>query len=200
MFDFLEEMYGKNRIIEEIGIGQSRADVLMVTEDCLFGIEIKSDADTYQRLRRQVLDYDQYFDYNIVVVGSSHAAHIREYVPEHWGIITVEIADGDIDFYYLRKPEENREAGWEHKIALLWRPELAKLQEYLEMPKYKTYSKAFVREKILLKIQGMESEERQEFQRRVCELLFERDYTTIFEVIQEYRVSENKPRRRKRRR
>lgn len=33
------------------------------------GIEIKSDADTYARLDRQVKDYDRYFDRNIIVVG-----------------------------------------------------------------------------------------------------------------------------------
>ena len=48
----------------------------MVAPECLYGIEIKSDADTYARLKRQVKDYDQYYDYNIVVVGSTHAMHI----------------------------------------------------------------------------------------------------------------------------
>ena len=50
----------------------------MVTEDALFGIEIKSDADTYTRLSRQVKDYNKFFDYNYVVVGTSHAHHIEE--------------------------------------------------------------------------------------------------------------------------
>lgn len=42
----------------------------MVLENEVVGIEIKSDADTYARLDRQVKDYDRYFDRNIVVVGS----------------------------------------------------------------------------------------------------------------------------------
>lgn len=65
LFDFLEETYGKNRILEEKRTGRSRADVVMVTPEALYGIEIKSDADTYTRLAGQVKDYDKFYDYNI---------------------------------------------------------------------------------------------------------------------------------------
>ena len=47
LFEFLEETYGKIRIIEEKTMGRSRADIVMVTTDSLWGIEIKSNADTY---------------------------------------------------------------------------------------------------------------------------------------------------------
>ena len=69
LFDFLEETYGKNRILEEKRTGRSRADVVMVTPKALYGIEIKSDADTYARLAGQVKDYDKFYDYNIAVNG-----------------------------------------------------------------------------------------------------------------------------------
>ena len=72
LFDFLEETYGKVRILEEKTMGKSRADVVMVTPDALYGIEIKSDADTYARLERQIKDYNIYYDYNYVAVGASH--------------------------------------------------------------------------------------------------------------------------------
>ena len=72
LFDFLDETFGKNRILEEKIIGNSRADVVMVTPEAIFGIEIKSDADTYARLKSQVKDYDKYYDLNFVVVGTSH--------------------------------------------------------------------------------------------------------------------------------
>ena len=99
LFDFLEAYYGKIRILEEKQMGRSRADIVMVLPSSVVGIEIKSDADTYARLQRQVKDYNQYFDYNYVVAGSSHAMHIEEHVPEWWGIITVEQVDGEADFY-----------------------------------------------------------------------------------------------------
>lgn len=88
LFDFLEERYTKIRIIEEKQMGRSRADVVMVTEDSVVGIEIKSDADTYTRLQRQIRDYDRFFDYNYVVAGSRHALHIEEKVPPHGGVLS----------------------------------------------------------------------------------------------------------------
>ena len=73
LFFFLEEVYGKCRIIEEKVIGKARADSLLITEEAFIGVEIKSDHDSYQRLRAQVENYDIFFDYNILVVGTKHA-------------------------------------------------------------------------------------------------------------------------------
>ena len=70
LFDFFDEKFGKVRIIEEKQIAKSRADVMLVLEEKLIGVEIKSDADTYARLARQVKDYNKFFDYNYVVVAT----------------------------------------------------------------------------------------------------------------------------------
>ena len=43
LFEFLEERYGKVRILEEKTVGNSRADVVMAIPDKIVGIEIKSD-------------------------------------------------------------------------------------------------------------------------------------------------------------
>ena len=40
LFEFLEETYGKVRFLEEQVMGQSRADIVMVVPDALYGIEI----------------------------------------------------------------------------------------------------------------------------------------------------------------
>lgn len=194
LYDFLEETYGKIRIIEEKRMGKSRADAVMVTEDALYGIEIKSDADTYARLERQVRDYDQYYDYNYAVVGTRHAMHIKEHVPEWWGIITVELVEGTMDFYVMRRPLSNPKVNWKRKISLLWRPELAHIQEINQMPKYKDKSKQFVSEKIL---QNVPTEI---LRLQISEELFQRDYSKIAETIQEYRTQNRKPVKRKRRR
>ena len=162
-------------------MGRSRADIVMVLPSSVVGIEIKSDADTYARLQRQVKDYNQYFDYNYVVAGSSHAMHIEEHVPEWWGIITVEQVDGEADFYILRKPKENPGVNQKKKLSLLWRPELAHIQELNRLPKYRQRSKQFVMEKILLGVPGDILRE------QVSQELFERDYTRIEEIIREYK-------------
>lgn len=186
LFDFLECNYGKVRILEEKTMGRSRADVVMITADSLYGIEIKSDADTYVRLERQVKDYNKYFDYNYVVIGTSHAAHIREHVPEYWGIITVERTEAGLDFYEFRKPQLNPEMDWKKKMTIMWRPELAHIQELNALPKYKNKSKDFVVELLLTRV----PEETLRIQ--MCEELFERDYSLIAETIANYR---RKPKR-----
>lgn len=183
LFDFLEERLGKIRIIEEKTMGRSRADIVMVLPEALAGIEIKSDADSYARLARQVEDYDRYFDFNYVVVGSTHAAHIREHVPGHWGVISVEEpeAGGALDFYVIREAARNPFMEPEKKLRLLWRPELAHIQEKNGMFRYGSASKEFVRRKIL------ECVPPELLWRQFSEELFERDYTTVAQTLEEYR-------------
>ncbi len=210
LFEFLEERYGKVRILEEKTVGSSRADVVMVIPDKVVGIEIKSDADTYTRLERQVADYDLYFDQNIVVVGSTHASHVAEHVPDYWGIVSVEEYDtGEnadvnvggkatgggtsdpsdkvmhkIDFYVVREMQPNPKADILRTIRILWRPELAHIQETYSLPMYKGKSKDFVRTLIVdrLPVEIVHHE--------ISEILFERDYAAMIEQIQEFRKAQ----------
>ncbi len=202
LFEFLEIKYGKTRFIEEKRMGKSRADVVMIRDGAVCGIEIKSDADTYARLDRQVKDYDQYFDYNYVVIGSTHASHIKEHVPESWGIISVEltadsgsekadITSGEIDFYVIREPERNPKLDWVKKLSILWRPELATIQEKNNMAAYKNKSKAFVIDKIIEKVP------QEILVEQISDTLFERDYTQIAEQINAFRVANGRKPRRK---
>lgn len=209
LFDFLEERYGKVRILEEKTVGNSRADVVMVIPDKIVGIEIKSDADTYTRLESQVADYDLYFDQNIVVVGSTHAGHVAEHVPDYWGIISVEEYDTGIksdtggkpdaeglkegvsdklthkiDFYVVREMQPNPRADLLRTIRILWRPELAHIQETYSLPMYKGKSKDFVRTLIVDRLPA------EIVHHEISEILFERDYATMIEQIQEFRKAQ----------
>ena len=187
IFDFFDEKFGKVRIIEEKQIAKSRADVMLVLEEKLIGVEIKSDADTYARLARQVKDYNKFFDYNYVVVGSSHSKHIEEHVPEYWGIIEAISKEESVEFNVLREPEINKRAQrtykMKRKLSILWRPELSHIQEINGMPKYKQRSKDFVITKIMEKVQW------DLLHRQISEELFQRDYNTISEAIKEWRSS-----------
>lgn len=195
LFHFLEETFGKIRIIEEKTMGKSRADIMMVTENSLIGIEIKSDADTYERLERQVKDYNKYFDYNIIAVGTTHGLHISEHVPDWWGIITVEEIDAQADLYYYRKIQENpKPVKLKKQLGFLWRPELAHIQEINGMAKYKQKSKAFVIDKILEKI------EPELLKKQLCEELFQRDYNRIADEIANYKAQNTGKTVKKRRR
>lgn len=185
LFDFFDEKFGKVRIIEEKQIAKSRADVMLVLEEKLIGVEIKSDADTYARLARQVKDYNKFFDYNYVVVGSSHSKHIEEHVPEYWGIIEAISKEESVEFNVLREPEINKRAQrtykMKRKLSILWRPELSHIQEINGMPKYKQRSKDFVITKIMEKVPW------DLLHRQISEELFQRDYNTISEAIKEWR-------------
>lgn len=190
LFEFLDETYGKIRIIEEKTMGKSRADVVMVTEDSLYGLEIKSDADSYTRLASQVKDYDKFYDYNYAVVGTSHALHIREHIPEYWGVITVEEVDGKTDFYILKRPDLNPKVKLKNKLSLLWRPELALIQEQNNMPKYKDKGKDFVIKKIIERTEFLEEKkgriELDVLLKQISYILIERDYNDVKATLKEY--------------
>lgn len=181
LFEFLEERYGKVRVLEEKTVGNSRADVVMVLPEKVVGIEIKSDADTYARLERQVADYDLYFDANIVVVGSTHAGHVAEHVPQHWGIVSVEQAETTIDFYVVREMQKNPNADILRTIRILWRPELAAIQTKYGLPQYKNKSKEFVRQMIVERLPA------DLVHTEISEALFERDYEVMLAQIQQFR-------------
>jgi len=181
LFAYLENRFGVIRILEEKTMGKSRADVPMEKEDSLYGIEIKSDADTYARLKRQVRDYDRYYDYNYVVIGTTHVKHIEEHVPVYWGILVADKEGSEIDFYEYRAPVENPKVKWKWKIAILWRIELAHIQERNHLPKYKQKSKKFVQEKVLEKL------DENTLQKEFIHELFERDYQLIEEEIRLYK-------------
>ncbi len=190
LFEFLEETNGKIRILEEKIIGRARADVVMITPEHLYGIEIKSDADTYARLKKQVRYYNQYYDRNIIVVGSTHAAHVEEHVPKWWGIISVAPDEnGGFDFYTIREAADNPKVKVNVKITILWRTELNHLLSRNELPKYREKSKAFVQEKLLEKVPG------DVLWPQAYDELFERDYTTIENEIEAYRRSQRKRKR-----
>lgn len=81
----------------------------------------------------------------------------------------------------LREALENPKKKMIHKIRLLWRPELAHIQEINGMPAYKQKSKDFVQKKILEKIPE------EVLQKQISDELFERDYTTIQETIRKFK-------------
>ncbi|MCF0132665.1 MAG: sce7726 family protein [Blautia sp.] len=198
LFEFLESQITKVRIIEEKQIGKTRADVVMITENAIWGIEIKSDADTFTRLERQVKDYNRFFDYNVAAVGCSHAMHIEEHLPDWWGIITIDEEESGTTFYWLRRPQPNpkreKKIKLRNQLSFLWRPELAHIQEVNHLPKYRQKSKDFIVKYLI------ETIDHEELKKQICQELFERDYTTISRVLEEYRQEHRKPPGKKRKR
>ena len=134
---------------------------------------------------------------NYLVVGKSHRKQADQHIPAHWGIICVYEEDElppkekkkiivEID----QIPGVNPNVRIERQLDLLWRPELATLQEWNEMPKYAQRSKAFVREKILERVP------QETLKRQITDLLFERDYEALLAQIREVQ-KKTRPRKRK---
>jgi hypothetical protein len=120
-----------------------------------------------------VKDYDRYFDYNWLVVGSTHAMSSREHVPGWWGIISVEQMDPEkaaLDFYIIREAEKNPGADVKRKLKFLWRQELMHIQKLNGMYKYSSKSKDFVIRKMA------EAVPEEILHRQISDELFERDY------------------------
>ncbi len=179
LFDYLEEFYGKIRVFEEKTTGDSRTDVIGVIDGQILGFEIKSDKDTYARLKTQTADYDRLCDTNYLVVGKTHRRQADRHIPPHWGIICVYEEEGSVRVELDQIPGRNPHTSLRRQLELLWRPELAQLQEWNELPKYREKSKDFVRDKILEKV----PESR--LKRQITDLLFERDYGLLLAQIRE---------------
>ena len=108
-------------------------------------------------------------------------------MPEWWGIITVELdEDGEIDFYVLREADANPKVKDKRKITILWRTELNRLLEKNGLPRYKEKSKLFVQDKLIESVPG------DILWPQAYEELFERDYNTIGQEIEEFRRSKRR--------
>lgn len=192
LFDYLDEYYGKIRIFEEKITGGFRADVIGIIDGSVLGFEIKSDGDSYTRLKTQTADYDRLCDYNYLVVGKTHRKHAASHIPDHWGLLCVFDEGKGETVECIRPPALNPGASLKKQMELLWRPELCRLQEWNGLPAYKQKSKLFVRELIVEKVP------KEVLKRQMTDLLFERDYDLLLKEIEEAR-SIRRPRRRRRR-
>ncbi len=118
-------------VIDELGLerGVVRVDIAVVNGR-LHGYEIKSDADTLERLPAQVTGYGRVLDRVTLVVGSRHASAAQRLVPDWWGVyVAHEAVNGQVHFRPARRERANPGLDLEAVAALLWRDEaLALLQ------------------------------------------------------------------------
>lgn len=171
LFDYLEDTYGKCRIFEEKVMGKARADVVLLLPDEIIGIEIKSNVDTYERLKGQVRNYNRYCDRNFIITGLRHIKHVGEHVPPDWGILCIYEDHHKILIEPIRDAAPNPKCKKEVQLSWAWRMELDQLIEYNHLPKYRQKSKAFVVQKLLEKVPWPL------LKSQFCQELFERDYT-----------------------
>ena len=143
LIEYLKIKHKNYRIYQEKSIGSSVCDVMLVT-DKLIGFEIKSDSDNYDRLKRQVDEYTNFFDANYIVVGSSHSGSIAEYVPDDWGILSV----NQSDIRVIRAATINKKVNRRKQLSILWKIELKNILVKNSLPLYAQKERAFLAEKI----------------------------------------------------
>lgn len=116
------------RIIEELAVcdGEARVDVA-VANGRLCGYEIKSDADTLERLALQQKCYDKTFDTVSIVVGEKFKDRIEECIPNYWGIYVVYEYSGRCKIKRKRAAKVNKNIEANSLLELLWKEEIIKL-------------------------------------------------------------------------
>ena len=119
------------RLIDELGIcqGNARIDVALVN-GALNGFEIKSEADTLERLATQAAIYSRVLDTVVIVASSCHVDAIADAVPDWWGIMDVRGCVPLLQLNEVRGAERNPGVDGSLLVQLLWRDEaLAALAE-----------------------------------------------------------------------
>ena len=144
LISYLKTEFYEVRIYQEKCIASAVCDV-MTASDMITGFEIKSDSDSYQRLKRQVEIYDLFFDRNYIVVGKKHIASAESKVPDHWGVIYIDENGARVS----REASVNKNVSRRRQLSLLWRSELKNLLVLNKLPLYAKKSKWFIAGKIV---------------------------------------------------
>lgn len=169
IFDYLEENTDKIRIFEESPIKSSRCDFYTVT-DCLTGYEIKSDADSFERLAGQIKNYDLFFDENYLVVGRTHELSAKKKIPEYWGLISISDEDEGFVVSIVRKASDNPKRKRKNQISKLWNSEITAILKRNGVHVHAGKSKSFRADVMIKNIDDGKLRE------EICRELFERDY------------------------
>nr|WP_299852645.1 sce7726 family protein [Sphingomonas bacterium] len=116
-------------VLDELGVahGACRMDIAVINGH-IRGYEIKAEADTLDRLPRQVAAYGDIVDYATLIVDQRHLAAALPLLPCWWGIlVATRSSTGDVRFRRIRAERYNWSADSMTLARLLWRPEAAAL-------------------------------------------------------------------------
>lgn len=127
---FANDPYTK--IIEELGVCQGSVRIDIAVANCsLHGYEIKSAADTLERLPTQADAYSKVFDYVTLVIASCHLESALQFLPSWWGIIDATEHGGQTHLTSIREAGCNPDVESYAVAQLLWREEALELLERL---------------------------------------------------------------------
>jgi hypothetical protein len=113
-------------VIDELGLdhGSCRIDIAVINGH-IRGVEIKAEADTLDRLPRQVVAYGEVVDKALLIVDPKHLASAITMVPDWWGVMVAERgATQGVRFRRVRSERANKGIDPVVLARLLWRPEV----------------------------------------------------------------------------
>lgn len=115
-------------VINELGLlqGLCRVDVA-VLNGIIHGYEIKSDADTLERLPSQVVLYSRVLDKITLVVGEKHLENALDIIPKWWGVKIFSKNKNITVLNNYREEKENCNVDVNSVVELLWRQEVIEL-------------------------------------------------------------------------
>ena len=137
LVDKLRKQFYQSRVVNEMCVCRCRVDVAVLSPQSGFvGYEIKSEADSLTRLRRQVTNYDHVFSYMTIVVYDNHYNHALEIIPSYWGVIKVtKNGFGKLALVDARSPTRNPRRKQYQVADMLWKQEIIDTLITLGVPK-----------------------------------------------------------------
>jgi len=113
-------------VLHELGLshGASRVDIAVINGH-IRGVEIKAEADTLERLPRQVEAYGQVVDRATLIASERHLPAAFDLLPGWWGVVSARrAANGAVMFRRLREERANRQTDGVSLARLMWRDEV----------------------------------------------------------------------------
>lgn len=120
-------------VLNELGLshGASRVDIAVINGH-IRGVEIKAEADSLERLPRQVAAYGQVVDRATLIASDRHLPAALGMLPDWWGVIAAKrAANGAIVFRRVREEHLNRATDPISVARLLWREEVRQALEVM---------------------------------------------------------------------
>ncbi len=118
-------------IVNELGLahGASRVDIAVINGH-IRGVEIKAEADSLDRLPRQVEAYGRVVDRATLIADERHLPAAFSLLPDWWGVVSARrAANGAVVFRRLRAERSNRSTDPMMVARLLWRDEVRAILE-----------------------------------------------------------------------
>lgn len=117
--------YAGSRIIPELNLCQSKARIdLAAVNSRLLGWEIKTAADTLDRLPGQQEVYSRIFDRLWLVADPRHLERGIDLIPDWWGVLAISERRGQCRLIEVRRSRINRDVDLKSLVRMLWREEV----------------------------------------------------------------------------